>query len=183
LPDSAGYFIVDSIIPTVQIDGDTYNHFYLTALDSAKSVTGRAEWIEGIGSLNLINTPGAYGDVNNWGALSCFFNNQTLHYSKLDSIAGCIQVYPNLSIDEGLTATESVNIFPNPASTVLHFDTFGQEIDGISVFDMFGRKLLIVSIEDISENKIDISSLPQGSFLVQFLSVDGSKTARKLIVE
>ncbi|MFK8013263.1 MAG: T9SS type A sorting domain-containing protein, partial [Marinicellaceae bacterium] len=183
LPDSAGYFIVDSIIPTVQIDGDTYNHFYLTALDSAKSVTGRAEWIEGIGSLNLINTPGAYGDVNNGGALSCFFNNQTLHYSNLDSIAGCIQVYPNLSIDEGLTPTESVNIFPNPANTVLYFDTFGQEIDGISVFDMFGRAILWFSAEESSMNQIDISKLTPGSFIVQFIRINGSTTVQKLIVE
>jgi len=182
-PDSAGYFILDSIVPEVLIDGDTYKHFYLSAIDSAKSVTGRAEWIEGIGSLNLINTPGAYGDVNGAGALSCFFNNQTLHYSNLDSIAGCIQVYPNLSSGAIQSDRFVVNMYPNPASNQVFIETELQELEKINIFDMLGRLLMIAPLGPDKTHQINTQDLQPGTYLIQLTNNMGEQFAQKLIIE
>ncbi len=67
-----GYYIVDSIENIQLNDGLFYDHFYLSSL--SQLVNESAVWIEGIGSLSLINAPGGTPDVNGSGKLSCYFN-------------------------------------------------------------------------------------------------------------
>ena len=80
-----GYYIVDSIENIQLNDGLFYDHFYLSSL--SQLVNESAVWIEGIGSLSLINAPGGTPDVNGSGKLSCYFNDGNLVYSQLDSIS------------------------------------------------------------------------------------------------
>ena len=89
-----GFYIVDSVVSQQLNDGSFYDFFYLSALSSM--VTESAVWIEGIGSLSLINAPGGTPDVNGSGKLSCYFNNGNLIYSQLDSISACNYINPNL---------------------------------------------------------------------------------------
>ena len=97
-PKYPGEFIVDSIKskPLININ---HRFFYLHSLDTVSSATKNTIWIEGIGSLCLINTPGAMPQINGAGQLSCFFKSGIHEYANLDSIADCITIYP-LGISE-----------------------------------------------------------------------------------
>ena len=90
-----GYYILDSIVSYQLNDGLFYDHFYLSSLSLL--VNENAVWVEGIGSLSLINAPGGTPNVNGAGKLSCYFNNGNLIYSQLDSITSCVYANPNLS--------------------------------------------------------------------------------------
>lgn len=89
-----GFYIVDSIVSQQLNDGLFYDFFYLSSLSPL--INESAVWVEGIGSLSLINAPGGTPNVNGSGKLSCYFNNGTLIYSQLDSISSCIYANPNL---------------------------------------------------------------------------------------
>ncbi|MDX1350089.1 MAG: T9SS type A sorting domain-containing protein [Putridiphycobacter sp.] len=182
LPDTSGYFKVDSIVPEVLIDGDTYRHFYLSALDSALSQTGRAEWIEGIGSLALINTPGAYPNINTVGALSCFFNNLTLHYSNLDSISACIQVNTDLGTTAIQTAPQ-IAIFPNPSFGELQIHTDVKAMKGIRIFDLSGRIAADFSVTNSFQYKADLQNLLPGIYMIEIVFADHQKIVKKIILE
>lgn len=94
-PANPGMYIVDST-STIQLnDGLYYEHFYLSSLNP--SINENPIWIEGIGSLSLINSPGGTPNVNGAGKLSCYFNNGNSVYSQLDSISSCVFTNPSLS--------------------------------------------------------------------------------------
>ena len=90
-----GLYIVDSTSNKQLNDGLYYEYFYLSSLNPAINET--AVWIEGIGSLSLINAPGGTPDVNGAGKLSCYFNNSNLVYAQLDSINSCVFMNPSLN--------------------------------------------------------------------------------------
>ena len=90
-----GYYIVDSLVSLELQNGLYYEVFYLSS--SSVNINESAVWIEGIGSLSLINAPGGTPNVNGAGKLSCYFNSGNLVYSQLDSIKNCILVNPVLS--------------------------------------------------------------------------------------
>ena len=114
-----GYYIVDSLSWLQLQNGLYYEVFYLSSL--SVNVNESAVWIEGIGSLSLINAPGGTPNVNGAGKLSCYFNSGNLVYSQLDSIKNCILVNPVLS------------------SQFLDFNINNRKI--ISIQDLWGREI------------------------------------------
>jgi len=90
-----GYYIVDSLASMQLQNGLYYEIFYLSSLSA--NINESAVWIEGVGSLSLINAPGGTPDVSGPGKLSCYFKSGNLVYSQLDSIKTCVLVNPVLS--------------------------------------------------------------------------------------
>ena len=90
-----GYYHVDSLGVLELQNGLYYEVFYLSSL--SVNINESAVWIEGIGSLSLINAPGGTPNVNGPGKLSCYFNKGDLVYSQLDSINTCVLVNQVLS--------------------------------------------------------------------------------------
>lgn len=88
-PENAGYYKVDSIIPHPLVDGNNYNHFYLSPTPSNTVGKNNAEWIEGAGSLSIITAPGGDPDVDGVGRLACMFKNGESFYSDLTIIEEC----------------------------------------------------------------------------------------------
>ena len=95
-----GYYIVDSVVSLQLQNGQYYDHFFLTSLNPM--VNESSVWIEGIGSLSLINAPGGTPNVNGAGKLSCYFDNSNLVYSQLDSINSCVFSNPILTSNKSL---------------------------------------------------------------------------------
>ena len=114
-----GYYVVDSLVSLEMQNGLYHEVFYLSSL--SVNINESAVWIEGIGSLSLINAPGGTPDVSGPGKLSCYFNNGDLVYSQLDSINTCILVNQVLS------------------SEFLNSRTNNRKI--ISIKDLLGRKV------------------------------------------
>src|SRR5690606_14334328 len=97
-PPNGGYFLLDSIKLLPLADGNPYRHFYFSPTPSNSISVHNAIWVEGVGSLSLINAPGGHPNINEVGHLSCSFNNMELRYSNLDSINACVPAY--LSVND-----------------------------------------------------------------------------------
>ena len=87
-----GFYVVDSIVSLQLQNNQYYDHFFLSPTNLM--INESSVWIEGIGSLSLINAPGGTPNVNGVGKLSCFFDNSDLVYSQLDSINSCVLSNP-----------------------------------------------------------------------------------------
>jgi hypothetical protein len=85
-----------------------------------------------------------------------------------------------------VTATPEVNgtgktveLFPNPASDILHIRITGFTLSHIRMIDLQGRVLLN---EDGDHHEIDVTSLPSGMYLLQLQANDGSFVNRKMVI-
>lgn len=163
-PKYAGNFTVDSI-KLKPLLNSTRKFFYLHSLDTAASMTQNTIWVEGVGSLCLINTPGAPPSINGAGKLSCYFHNGIQEYQNLDSISNCISVYP-LSINE-ITTNSHIEISQNfgTSSVLIHFQNQVSE-NWIYLYDITGK--LIFKLHSF-ENKIELplSNYSKGLFLLK----------------
>ncbi len=73
-----------------------------------------------------------------------------------------------------------VNIYPNPANDVIHFDIQKQEItlDKVDVADISGR-IIFTAINNVQH--MDIASLPRGIYILNMHFSDGSTGRYKLL--
>ena len=150
-PQYAGDFIVDSIIVKPILNSNR-KFFYLHAVDTTVSNSKNTIWVEGIGSLCLINTPGAAPKINGAGQLSCYFHNDVQEYENLDSIASCSPIRPvgirenNLENDLQITQTSD-------GSSVIVNQRSGIEKLSLSLLSIEGKSLLNIKT---SKNSIEI---------------------------
>jgi hypothetical protein len=84
---------------------------------------------------------------------------------------GCISPISNIIVvhlsSVGSVELSHILIYPNPASTEIFVDNVVVEgSQNISVYDFYGREVLNYHIQP-GLNKIDISKLPSGMYLVQ----------------
>jgi hypothetical protein len=167
-PTNAGKFVLDSIISKPLIHKN-YRHFYLHSLDSITSGVKNTIWVEGIGSLCLINSPGAPPNISGVGQLSCFFNNGIQEYEDLDSISSCQAVYP-ISVKENSRFKNKISLAPNPCNNSITVLVAGYDLEGqmIEVINVLGKTEFIVQYH----NSIDISSLPSGLYFIRFTEKD-----------
>ncbi|GEQ85120.1 hypothetical protein ULMS_06280 [Patiriisocius marinistellae] len=82
-----------------------------------------------------------------------------------------------LSIKDNVNTT--ISIVPNPASSNLSINTNGALISEFSIFNILGKK---ISSEMYNGQKIDVSSLKSGIYLIELIS-EGKKTVKKFIKE
>ena len=123
-----GYYVVDSLVSLQLQNGLYYDFFYLSSLSA--NIKESAVWIEGIGSLSLINAPGGTPDVGGAGKLSCYFKSGNLVYSQLDSINTCVLVNPVLS-------SQFLNSKINNRKIISIKDIFGRKTNGTNNQPLF----------------------------------------------
>jgi hypothetical protein len=85
----------------------------------------------------------------------------------------------NLSISEQQYSSFGFEIFPNPATDYLSIELSLDNNGEIQIFDIMGRKILSKSIE--TNEKISISNIPNGTYLVILKTSKNIKT-KKLII-
>jgi hypothetical protein len=165
LPKGAGKFILDSIISKPLVNKN-YRYFYLHSLDTTASNVKNTIWVEGIGSLCLINTPGGPPDITGIGEVTCFFNNGILEYEKLDSITACQAIGP-ISVREELIFKNSISINPNPGSNLITIKagTYDFEGQSLEIINMLGKTEFVLDYN----NSINISSLSSGLYFLRFI--------------
>lgn len=112
-----GFFKLDSIRLRPLEDGQSYRHFYWSPTVSNTTSVAHPVWVEGAGSLSLINGAGAQADFNGAGELSCFFKNSIPYYVNLDSITACEPVHV-LGL-QALTEVADWKVYPNPLTREL----------------------------------------------------------------
>ena len=175
-PQYAGSFIVDSI-KLKPLVNKTHRFFYLHAVDTIIANTKTTIWVEGIGSLCLINTPGAMPQINGVGQLSCYFYNGINEYKQLDSIADCVAIYTTGIKD--IKKETNFHVTQNFDLKNISFSTNDEDIYKIQIYTVDGR--LIFLKENIS-NYLEINSeqLSPGLLLLKIENKKGNYYTCKL---
>lgn len=175
-PRNGGPFLLDSIISRPLADGNEYRHFYFSPAPGNTTSTENAIWIEGVGSLSLINAPGGHPNINDVGHLSCFFKNTEIFYSNLDSIDDCIPIHLNVkknTLDEVILSK-----LDNTAICVL---SNAQRVTEVTVFDINGRKLQSLSTSQQQTIALDLANYKTGLYIIVVKGFGNERHTFKLI--
>jgi len=109
--------------------------------------------------------------------ITCYVMNLSNGDFAIDSVH--IIVKPNSSNRENIT-TDKVTIFPNPANKEVYISVNnGVIINEVNIYNQMGQKVLH---KTRLNNKIDISSLKKGTYILEIVSNEFIKR-EKLIVE
>lgn len=168
----AGYYQVDSIVRRPLADGNRYRHYYLSPTPSNTISTTPAEWVEGVGSLSMINAPGGEPDLFGGGRLSCFFKNGQLFYSDIEA-TGLESCEPEiLNIPNNKVTDKALVINNTPHSVLLITSSIPSKIE---VFDLSGRKLESKSDLNTKRTPIDFSGKAAGIYLIVVHTINSEK--------
>lgn len=178
-PLEAGDFVVDSIRMRTLEDGNDYRHYYFSPDINNTISDNNCVWIEGVGSLSLINAPSGDPNINEVGQLSCFFKNGNLFYSDLDSISGC---EPLLSVNDIVKPMNQLVLVNTPE--VNRFELrYAKEVTDIEVFDLSGKKLRSIQNPSQTIVSMDFKEFSSGLYLVVAKNEMGRVKTLKFKVE
>ena len=178
-PEDAGYYTLDSIVSKPLFNANQYDHYYLSPSGSNNISTTNAVWIEGIGSLSIINAPGGHPDINGAGHLSCAFKSGDLTYSNLDSISACNPEY-SLKVEN----------FKDPLSDIILINSFSDDyfelkntkmVTKINIYDITGRKVESFFNTGQSEFRANIAHYQSGNYFVKVTSKNLHKRTFKIV--
>ena len=179
-PTNGGYFLLDSIQLIPLANGNPYRHFYFSPSPSNTISSQNAIWVEGVGSLSIINAPGGYPDINAVGHLSCSFKNTELFYSNLDSINACEPAI--LGISEMINYLREVQLFSQTEKN--HFLlTNALDVNQVSVFGLTGKLFKTVVTNNQREVKLDLSTLHPGIFILKIKQHKFKQKTFKVVVK
>ena len=82
-----------------------------------------------------------------------------------------------LGLDESLSTSDDVSIFPNPASNVIQ--VIGEDIEQLTLYNLNGRKM----ISETSKRQLDLSAIASGIYLLELKSSDGRIRTKKIVRE
>lgn len=169
--EEPGVFQLDSIRLKPLVNGN-YRHFYWSPANGNTMSTDHPVWVEGVGSLSLINAAGGEPDFNGVGELSCFFKNNNSFYANLDSISSCEPTH-FLSLSE--SALNEVVVFPNP-----FINQVSVTLEQDEVIQVFTPNLMLVLEQECKSglNNLKTDFLASG---VYFLKTSGSTAVKRMI--
>lgn len=180
-PTTSVYVIKkDSIIFGIDIKTRKVIQLACDSLSDNNNIT----WVEGIGdksSFIFSNAVCSLFDPSETVELKCVFyaNSFRKIYGK-DFTQDC---YLDSDFEKNTIDQKEIKIYPNPASDVLRIE-FQKQFSGvISIYDHTLRE---VFKQDIKENsygeKLDISILKSGIYIILFKENDGNTSANKIII-
>lgn len=91
-----------------------------------------------------------------------------------------VTVYNPVSGTETLAENVNLTLYPNPAKDVLHFG-LNREMQAVSleIFDATGQRLAFQT--SVTDNRIDVSGLPEGMFWLKLRNTEGQVLAGKFL--
>jgi len=104
----------------------------------------------------------------------CVVAYSSIPCTQPDSTQACMQ------IGEGITTINPTNIliYPNPVENELEIQ--GAANTSLKVYDLVGR-IIYSNYITTNQQSINTSQWPQGSYILQILQANGSRTLSKLI--
>ncbi|MBK5212842.1 MAG: T9SS type A sorting domain-containing protein [Flavobacteriaceae bacterium] len=175
-PEDGGPFVLDSIVERPLVDGNAYKHFYFSPTAGNTNSTENAVWIEGLGSLSLINAPGGHPDINAVGNLSCFFKNTEAFYVNLDSIDDCLPLVLGIKKNnlDNVIASKKTN-----SNNCILSNT--QQVKDVTVFDLSGKKLEMITNNGKNSISIDMSNYQNGLYILLATGFGDTKRSFKIM--
>jgi hypothetical protein len=166
-PEEGGLFVLDSIRNVEIWSGTTRKHFYFSPHETNEISTQNAIWVEGVGSLSIINAPGGYPDINNVGILSCFFKTANLFYSNLtEEVTVCESTILSLSENN---KQEVIVYYPQNNKSVCFIRNI-ENVKDIEVFDLNGRKLASFHNQYQNEIQLDLHRFSNGIYILKLVN-------------
>jgi len=176
--ENAGYYQLDSIVST-PINNKNHRFFYLSPTPSNTTSSNPAIWVEGIGSLSLINAPSGKPDFNEAGKLSCFFKEGSLYYSDLTVVSACSPNVLEIANDrQEASQPEIIKLAEH------HYQlTHAMNISSVHIFDLTGQKIKEMTNKDGDKVNINLSGYPSGIYLMVVTSNNQRHTTFKILLE
>lgn len=173
LPEYGGKFVLDSVI-TKTLETADHRHFYLHAVDPSVSNSSNTVWVEGIGALSLINSPGAMPTEAEH--MVCAFQNGELLYSDLDSVYSCGPLASENVVDH---PSSGLVIYPNPANEKLHLTVSGLKAPVyLELFDAKGQKVLSGNWTE----QVQVQNIENGLYLLIAVLEDGAHVTKLVLI-
>lgn len=176
-PEDGGYYKVEEITNEPLVDGNEYRHFYLSPTPSNTISDTPAVWIEGVGSLSLINAPGGFPNINDVGHLTCFFKNGEPFYAKRETCETLI-----LGISQNDNSLENVllnTLIKNGQCQISN----AENISSVTVYDTNGRKLREIKSNEEKQLNLDFSNVSSGIYFVVVQSNGFEQKVFKVLVK
>ena len=177
-PEEGGFYQVDSIILRPLVDGNDYRHFYLSPTPTNTVSTTKAVWVEGVGSLSLVNAPGGKPDINDVGHLSCFFKSSESFYANLDSISSC---EPTIVLGINQAKLKEVVLY-RPLDEDMVILGNATEVQNVNIFDIGGRKVHSTDNNGKNRISIDTSKFKAGVYLIVASDDNYNKRTFRMII-
>ncbi|MGO3181880.1 MAG: T9SS type A sorting domain-containing protein [Aequorivita sp.] len=175
-PQDGGPFLLDSIVAKPLADGNDYDHFYFSPTSGNTTSIDNAVWVEGTGSLSIINAPGGKPDINGAGHLSCFFKDTEIFYANLDSIEDCIPVHLDIKKNHLQSVVASKQ---NNSDKCVLSNT--KDVKNVTVFDLTGKTLEKINNKGNKSLIVDLSGYQKGMYIIVATGPADSKKVFKII--
>lgn len=180
-PEDAGYYKVDYIIPRPLVDGNDYNHFYLSPTPSNTVSETNAIWVEGAGSLSIVTAPGGDTDIDGVGRLASMFKNGESFYSNLDIIDECTPFF-ELSVSSFSFIKNNIKALSKSGTNI--FEVINtDEISTIMLYDIRGSLLDTFTMNHQSSALINMENFPSAMYLLGFESNQKRIANIKILVQ
>lgn len=178
-PEDGGYFVLDSIRNRPLADGNLYRHFYFSPAPDNTISTWQAVWVEGAGSLSIINSPGGNPDVNGVGKLSCMFKGGGLFYEDVEIESDCNSTLSNS--DSG--HQENLRFYQDKKRQKL-IVVSPENLIFVKIYDINGREVLYEKTAlPNARTEINISQIPKGIYFISVINQSNKKEFAKIILQ
>lgn len=144
---------------------------------SGLTVTFTAEGpatIEGANSLHLTGQTGSVTIVAN--------QSGDENHHPAASVSQTFTVIPDPTTGIEDKAKITVNVFPNPATSMVTIETEGEPIHALHLYDMHGKLLKVVGAQKSARCQVDVSDIVKGSILLLQIETSKGKTIKKLTI-
>ena len=165
------YKIVDSI-DSISINGKYRKRWHLT-----NSLYGMIDiWIEGIGSvyrygLLYPNDPDIVLDGST-PYFGCFTHDSTIYINENACISSCPCSWWIVNVNDFSNKTTGITVFPNPFFENLTMESPSEHIDiiNIQIYNTIGSLLVNTTLFPNEKIMLDVSSLPNGIYILKATS-------------
>lgn len=133
------------------------------------------------GNLFYSLTPGCIGrhdrDLSLPADYLMGFVDDFRYWNRALTSAEVAQLCSTLSTEEQIATTDTLNLYPNPASDIIHIDTNLNDLQTIVIYDALGSEVLRTNYQQ----EVSVSNLSKGIYFVKINGVSTSYT-KKLII-
>lgn len=118
-------------------------------------------------ALALTNWP--LGSISQWNDVD---HNNTLYYViEYDAVVGINDINFN----------NQLNIFPNPISNFITIQTTEYTFNEVTIINLKGQELRSIKLNNVNYQKMDLSDLKKGIYLLKIVSDSGQSITRKVV--
>lgn len=166
---NGGLYILDSIRSKLVFDTTSRKHFYFSPHPENTSSMESPVWVEGTGSLSMINAPGGTPDFLGAGRLQCHYKNDDVFYRFFFNDSICNVNFLNLPQTTTVKNTPQI-IRYSDGIKVLYKNQLKNET--IQVLHSNGQLLKQLPFPKSDMFYIPLLELPRGIYLLVFKSHD-----------